>query len=102
VNGHPPSGLCHLKERTMAKHSKSERERRKAQSARVAEIEAAWIGSVPTAAMKAFTQAVEAARARGPLPRPADMAPGTRPNPPRPGHEPRPPKDAAPPRRNRD
>jgi hypothetical protein len=73
----------------MAKHSKAERERRTAQSARVAEIEAAWMGSVPAAAGKAFTLAVEAARARGPEPRRPDMAPGTLPNPPRPGREPR-------------
>jgi hypothetical protein len=77
----------------MAKHSKAERERRAEQTARVAEIEAAWMGSVPAATSKAFTIAVEAARARGPEPRRPDMAPGTAPNPPRPGHEPRPPKD---------
>ena len=77
----------------MAKHSKAERERRVAESARVAEIEAAWMGSVPTATVKAFTQAVEAARTRAPQERRPDMAPGTLPNPPRPGHEPRPPKE---------
>lgn len=77
----------------MAKHSKAERERRAAQTARVAEIEAAWMGSVPVAAGKAFTIAVEAARARGPEPRRPDMAPGTLPNPPRPGHEPKPAKE---------
>ncbi len=77
----------------MAKHSKAERERRTAQSARVAEIEAAWMGSVPTATAKAFTLSVEAARARGPEPRRPDMAPGTLPNPPRPGHEPKPVKE---------
>jgi hypothetical protein len=77
----------------MAKHSKAERERRTAQSARVAEIEAAWMGSVPAATAKAFTLSVEAARARGPEPRRPDMAPGTLPNPPRPGHEPRPVKE---------
>lgn len=77
----------------MAKHSKSERERRAAQSARIAEIEAAWMGSVPAATAKSFAMAVEAARARGPLPRQPDMAPGTLPRPPRPGHEPRPKKE---------
>jgi hypothetical protein len=77
----------------MAKHSKAERERRAAETVRVAEIEAAWMGSVPTATAKAFTLAVEAARARAPQPRRPDMAPGTLPNPPRPGHEPRPVKE---------
>ena len=77
----------------MTKHSKAERERRAKESARVAEIEVAWMGSVPTATVKAFTASVEAARARGPEPRRPDMAPGTAPNPPRPGHEPRVPKD---------
>jgi len=77
----------------MTKHSKSERERRAAESVRVAEIEAAWMGSVPAATAKQFTLAVEAARARGPEPRRPDMAPGTLPNPPRPGHEPKIPKD---------
>jgi len=77
----------------MTKHSKAERERRAAESLRVTEIEAAWMGSVPAATAKAFTIAVEAARARGPEERRPDMAPGTLPNPPRPGREPRPVKD---------
>ncbi len=77
----------------MTKHSKAERERRAAEGARVTEIEAAWMGSVPAATAKAFTIAVEAARARGPEARRPDMAPGTLPNPPRPGHEPRPVKE---------
>ncbi len=63
-----PSGRTTPEGRIMAKHSKAERERRTAQSARVAEIEAAWMGSVPTATAKAFTLSVEAARARGPSP----------------------------------
>lgn len=77
----------------MTKHSRSERERRTAESARVKEIEAAWIGSLAPATAKAFTAAVEAARARGPQPPPEPMAPGTAPRPPRPGREPRPSKD---------
>jgi hypothetical protein len=48
-----------------------------------------------------FERAVAASRARGPLPPPTDMAPGTPPNPPRPGHEPKPPKAPARPRRGR-
>ena len=77
----------------MTKHSRNERERRAAETVRVREIEAAWIGRVPPATAKAFAVAVEAARARGPLPRPPDMPPGTRPHPPRPGREPKPPKE---------
>jgi hypothetical protein len=75
----------------MAKHSKFESERRAAESARIKEIETAWIGSVPKAAAEAFATAVAAARARPPAPPPPDMAPGTRPNPPR--FEPRPVKE---------
>ncbi len=85
----------------MTKHSRNERERRTQETERVKQIEAAWMGSLPPETAKAFTLAVEAARARGPLPRQPDMAPGTAPRPPRPGHEPRPPKDANPPRRGR-
>jgi len=77
----------------MANHSKAEREKRKAEGARVEEIQAAWLGSIPPAAAKAFAASVEAARARGPLPKRPDMAPGPLPNPPRPGHEPRKPKE---------
>jgi hypothetical protein len=77
----------------MSKHSRSERERRAAETARVKEIEAAWMGSLAPATAKAFTAAVEAARARGPQPPPPPMAPGTAPRPPRPGREPRPAKD---------
>lgn len=77
----------------MAKHSKSERERRTRQNEDVARIEAAWQQSVPAAAAKEFAARVAEARSRGPVERPADMAPGTRPNPPRPGREPKPPKE---------
>ncbi len=76
----------------MAKHSKSERERRKAEHEAVARIEAAWVASVPAAKAKEFAAQVAEARARVPEERP-DMAPGTLPNPPRPGREPKPKKD---------
>lgn len=79
----------------MAKHSKSERDKRKEQSEAVARIEAAWVASVPSARAKEFAAEVAVARARGPVePRP-DMAPGTLPNPPRPGHEPKVKKEPA-------
>lgn len=77
----------------MAKHSKAERERRAKQNEDVARIEAAWVASVPKAEADAFAKQVNEMRARGPVPPPPDMAPGTRPNPPRPGHEPKPPKN---------
>jgi hypothetical protein len=77
----------------MAKHSKHERERRATETERVRQVETAWMGSVPPAAAKAFTQSVEAARARGPREPQPDMPPGTLPRPPRPGHEPKPPKE---------
>ncbi len=80
----------------MAKHSKSERERRKEQNEAVARIEAAWQASVPSATAKEFAKSVAEARARGPVERPPDMAPGTAPKPPRPGHEPKPPKEERP------
>lgn len=77
----------------MTKHSKHENEQRKAQTARMKEIEAAWMGSLPADKAKAFVASVEAARNRPPAAPPPNMAPGTRPNPPRPGHEPRVPKE---------
>ena len=80
----------------MARHSKHERERRRAETERVKQIEAAWLGSLPPAAAKAFAESVAAARARGPQEKRPDMAPGTPPRPPRPGHEPKPPKDERP------
>jgi hypothetical protein len=79
----------------MAKHSKSEREKRVAQNEAVQRIEAAWQQSVPTARAKEFAASVAEARARGPVPPPPDMAPGTAPNPPRPGHEPKVKKEPA-------
>ena len=77
----------------MVKHAKAERERRVAEHARVKEIEAAWLGSLPPAVLKGFTEDVARARARGPREPQADMAPGTLPRPPRPGREPKPTKD---------
>ncbi len=83
----------------MDKHSKAEKERRGATAARIAEIERAWRGSLPADVASAFDAQVRAAKARGPLPPPPDMAPGTKPNPPRPGREPKPPKAEDRPRR---
>jgi hypothetical protein len=77
----------------MAKQSKSKRERRKEQNEAVARIEAAWQASVPADRAAEFDAAVAAARARGPIQPPPDMAPGTAPNPPRPGREPKPKAD---------
>ena len=85
----------------MTKRSRYERERRDADTARLKEIETAWLGSVPPETRKAFALQVEAARLRGPAPKPPDMAPGTVPNPPRPGHEPKPPKIERPARSRR-
>jgi hypothetical protein len=83
----------------MAKHSRSEREKRAAQAERIGEIERAWQGSVPAATAKEFAAGVAAALERGPAAPMPDMAPGTAPRPPRPGHEPRPKKDDAAPKR---
>ena len=77
----------------MTKHARYEREQRAAQTARIKEIEAAWMGSLQPAIAQAFVADVNAARARGPQPPPEPMAPGTAPRPPRPGHEPRPSKE---------
>ena len=77
----------------MTSQAKSQREKRKKQNEDVARIQAAWQASVPAAQAKEFEAAVAAARARGPLQPPPDMAPGTRPNPPRPGREPKPKAD---------
>ncbi|HUG47179.1 MAG TPA: hypothetical protein VMP67_02080 [Candidatus Limnocylindria bacterium] len=85
----------------MAKHSKAERERRKQEHEAVTRIEAAWQASVPPATAKEFAKAVAEARARGPVERQPDMAPGTAPRPPRPGREPKPKKEPARPRRGR-
>jgi hypothetical protein len=84
----------------VTKHSRREREKRVAETERVREIESAWMKSIPTATASAFALAVEAARARGPLPPRPDMAPGTLPRPPRPGREPKPPKEETRPRRS--
>ena len=73
--------------------SRREREQRARQTEDVRRIEAAWLASLSAEQAKTFARDSAAARARGPLPRPPDMAPGTKPNPPRPGHEPRPAKD---------
>jgi hypothetical protein len=80
----------------VAKHSKFEKARRTAETERVKQIEAAWVGSLTPAAAKAFNESVAAARARGPEEKRPDMAPGTAPRPPRPGHEPKAPKEERP------
>jgi hypothetical protein len=77
----------------MTKHSRNERDRRAAESARMVEVERAWMGSIPAPVAAEFARAVAAAHARGPLPKQPDMAPGTLPRPPRPGHEPKPKKE---------
>jgi len=77
----------------MTKHSKTEREKRAAETVRIQDIERAWQGSVPAAVAKEFAAGVKAAKERGPAERRPDMAPGTAPRPPRPGHEPKPKKD---------
>ena len=76
----------------MTKHSPYERTRRAAETERTKQIEAAWYAAIPADVAHAFARDVEAAHARGPLPPPPNMAPGTLPNPPRPGREPKPPK----------
>ena len=83
----------------MTKHSKAERERRAAESARIVEISRAWEASVPAPVAAEFAMAVRAARERGPIAPPPDMAPGTLPRPPRPGREPKPTKEETSPRR---
>ena len=83
----------------MARHSKHERARRAAETEQTSQIASAWFSSLPNDVAAAFSRDVAEARARGPQPAPADMAPGTAPNPPRPGREPKPPKDERGPRR---
>jgi hypothetical protein len=85
----------------MTKHSGFERARRAAETERTAEIERAWRGSLASDVAKQFDAQVRAAKERGPLPAPANQAPGTLPNPPRPGREPKPPKLETRPRRGR-
>ena len=79
----------------MTKRSRHERGQRASETERLRQIEASWTAGTPIEVTRAFEAAVHAARERGPLRPPPDMAPGTPPNPPRPGHEPRPPKVAA-------
>jgi hypothetical protein len=73
----------------VTKHSRFEREKRARETERALAIQTAWFDSMPRETAQAFTREVEAARARGPQPRPPDMAPGTAPRPPRPGREPK-------------
>ena len=77
-------------EEIVTKHSKAENEKRAAEHARMKEIEAAWLGSLPKPVHEAFVAAVTSARNRPPAPPAPNMAPGTRPNPPK--FEPRPSK----------
>jgi hypothetical protein len=77
----------------MTKHSRSERERRTAESARMVEVQRAWEGSIPAPIAAEFAAAVRAVHERGPIAPPPDMAPGTLPRPPRPGREPKPKKE---------
>jgi len=85
----------------MTRRSEFERAKRVAERERVAEIERAWRGSIPADVAASFDAQVRAAKERGPMPPPPDMAPGTAPRPPRPGHEPKPPKADERPRRRR-
>ena len=85
----------------MSKRSVDKKARKAAEQARMVEVERAWRGSIPADVAKAFDAQVKAAKERGPLPPPPNMAPGTRPNPPRPGHEPKAPKSDDRPRRSR-
>lgn len=85
----------------MSRYSAQKKERQKAQNDRLVEIERAWRGSIPPDVAASFDAQIRAAKARGPLPPPPDMAPGTPPRPPRPGHEPKPPKTEDRPRRGR-
>ena len=85
----------------MTKRSEFERAKRQESNARVAELERAWRAALPSDVAGEFDARVRAAKARGPLPPPPDMAPGTPPRPPRPGREPKPPKTDDRPRRGR-
>ncbi len=85
----------------MTKRSRHERATRAAEAEQMREIESAWSRSVPPDTAAAFARSVAEARARGPVPPPPNMAPGTAPNPPRPGREPKPPKEQNRPRRGR-
>jgi hypothetical protein len=83
----------------MSKRSAYHRARKADEHARMAEVERAWRGSIAPEVAAAFEAQVRAARERGPLPPPPDMAPGTPPRPPRPGREPKAPKTDDRPRR---
>jgi hypothetical protein len=83
----------------MTKRSRNEREQRATESVRMVEVQRAWEASIPASVASEFARGVEAARARGPLPKPPDMAPGTAPRPPRPGREPKVKEEATPRRR---
>jgi hypothetical protein len=85
----------------MTKRSPFERARRTADNAKIAEMERIWRANVPSDVAAEFEAQVRAAKERGPLPPPPDMAPGTPPRPPRPGREPKPPKSDDRPRRGR-
>jgi hypothetical protein len=76
----------------MSKRSADKKARKALEQARMVDVERAWRGSIPADVAKAFDAQVKAAKDRGPVPPPPNMAPGTRPNPPRPGREPKPPK----------
>ena len=76
----------------MTKKSEYARARRASQNERMVEIERAWRGSIPNDVAAQFDEQVRAAKARGPMAPPPDMAPGTAPRPPRPGREPKAPK----------
>lgn len=76
----------------MTKRSADKKARKAAEQARMVEVERAWRGSIPADVAASFDAQVRAAKERGPVPPPPDMAPGTRPNPPRPGREPKAPK----------
>ena len=82
----------HAIEAELTRRSEFERARRVAENERMVEIERAWRGSIPADVASKFDAQVRAAQARGPLPPPPNMAPGTQPRPPRPGHEPKPKK----------
>ena len=85
----------------MTKRSEFARARRAAENERMVEIERAWRGSIPADVAEDFDAKVRAAKERGPIPPPPNMAPGTPPKPPRPGREPKPPKAETRPRRGR-
>jgi hypothetical protein len=76
----------------MTKHSRHEREGRAAENERMAEVQRAWLASIPAAVAADFAREVAVAQTREYVKQP-DMAPGTAPRPPRPGREPKPAKE---------